>query len=317
MKKDQLINAARKISDLLTAGSSRLRITVLLLVLIFSYLATGMYSLRSGQSAVVIRFGRIIEEVATPGIHYHFPYPVENVRKVHVSKVETAMVQPDRAKKDTYFEIFTGDENLIKVRAVINYDVKELKKYLFSAKNVEDIIESSALMCLSQELAYMNVDVVMTTGKSVLKLLMKNKVQSILDSLDTGVRVISIDLTEISPPKEVSQSFKDVSDAREKKQEIIKEAEGFANSIVPKARGNAGSLISEAEAYAKETVYSAQGNAKIFNDILKEYYRSPAITKKVKYLETLKKIQEKSTIHIDANPANSVYYVQKSVSKKK
>ena len=72
--------------------------------------------------------------------------------------------------------------------------------------------------------------------------------------MELGVRVISVELTEISPPESVSDAFMSVSNARVKKQEIIKDAEGYANAIIPKARGDAATLTSKAEAYSKEII---------------------------------------------------------------
>ena len=65
----------------------------------------------------------------------------------------------------------------------------------------------------------MSVDEVMTDGKSVLRLVMKESIQQALDDLRAGVRVISIELTEMTPPPDVAYAFKAVSDARVRKQQ--------------------------------------------------------------------------------------------------
>ena len=124
-----------------------------------------------------------------------------------------------------------------------------------------------------------------------------------------GIRIISVELTDISPPESVSDAFMSVSNARVKKQEIIKDAEGYANSIIPKARGDATTLISKAAAYSKETITSAEGSVSVFEEMLEEYERNPEITLNIKMLETMKVILNKSMVKIDTNPSRSIYYI--------
>ncbi|MEA2064516.1 MAG: FtsH protease activity modulator HflK [Gemmatimonadota bacterium] len=280
----------------------------LTILLAAAYLLSGIYSLQSGQNALVLRFGRVTGEVAEAGIHYHLPLPVERVVKVRVSEVKTISIQE---QSEYRLERVTGDANLILVDALISYNVKRITGYLYNIQDVQAIIKVAGQKCLSAELAEMNVDDVMTTGKSRLRLQIKNRVQAILDSLATGVRVLSVELTDISPPRSVSSAFKAVSDARVKKQEIIREADGYANSVIPKARGKASSLVLEARAYEKEILSSANGRVTAFNDLVKQYHRNPEVTSKQKHLETMQKIFSKSQVNIDTDPAQSIYYIER------
>lgn len=280
------------------------------------YFATGIYTLQSGQNALIIRFGKVLKEVTKSGIHYHLPLPFEKAIKAHVSEVKKVLIQKsDEEEEFNDIENFTGDENLILVRAAISYDIRNLSDYLFNSKDVSSILEATGEMHLNHELAKMKVDNVMTTGKSLLRFKIKEEIQKTLDDLKIGIRIISVELTDISPPMSVSSSFKAVSDAKEKKQEIIKEAEGYANSIIPNARGKSNSIILEARAYSNEVLNSSKGDAKAFNDILVEYNRSPEITYRLKYLETIQNIFKKCNVSIDSNPSNSTYYIEKQEQK--
>ena len=283
-------------------------IFILIIICLAIYLGSGLYTLQSGQEAVVLRFGKEIAHASNPGINYHLPRPFEKVQRVHVRQVQKIMVE---GGKNRGIEGFTGDENLLLVRAVINYDVKDLHAYLFNIAAQKPLIVSAAEMCMNEEMAGLAVDDIMTTGKSVLRLLLKSRIQAELDALQAGVRIISVELTDIAPPKNVSQAFKAVSDAREKKQRIIKESEGYANSIVPRARGEASSLISGAEAYREETLNLAHARTEAFTALNTEYRKNPSLTARLKYLEALQRIYQKCGVTIDADPANSTYYIGK------
>lgn len=291
-------------------------ILIFITLILTIYLSTGIYTLQSGQAALVIRFGKVLKEVTKSGINYHIPLPFEKVIKTHVSEVKKVLIQKsDEEEEFVDIENFTGDENLILVRAAISYDVKNLSDYLFNSEDVSSIVKATGEMHLNHELAKMKVDDVMTTGKPLLRFKIKEEIQKTLDNLKVGIRIISVELTNISPPMSVSPSFKAVSDAKEKKQEIIKEAEGYANSIIPNARGKSSSIILEALAYSSEVLNSAKGSAKAFNDILVEYNRNPEITYRLKYLETIQKIFKKCNVSIDSNPSNSTYYIEKPEQK--
>lgn len=284
-----------------------------IIALLLTYFATGIYSIESGQHALILRFGKVVGKATSPGINYHLPPPFEKVIKVHVRQVQKVLL---KGKRGAVIESYTGDENLMLVRTVVNYDVKEPEKYLFNVCDARLIIESAGQMCLSEELAKLTVDDVMTTGKSVLRLVLKRKIQETLDELGVGVRVISVELTDIAPPQNVSKAFKAVSDAREKKQRIIKEAEGYANTVIPKARGEASSILSQAQAYAKEKTELAQAKTGAFNALYAEYIRKPEITARLRYLQTVQILFNRSQVMIDANPAQSTYYIGKDLKSK-
>ena len=58
-------------------------------------------------------------------------------------------------------------------------------------------------------------------------------VQSILDKYESGILVVAVQLQDVSPPKEVIASFKDVASAKEDKNRMINQAEGYRNDIIP------------------------------------------------------------------------------------
>ena len=97
---------------------------IVILLSVCVYLAGGIYSIQSGQRALILRFGRVVDEVSKSGVHYHLPFPFERVVKVHVNEVQTLPIQPLVGNLP---ERFTGDENLIAIRALISYDVKRFK----------------------------------------------------------------------------------------------------------------------------------------------------------------------------------------------
>ena len=64
-------------------------------------------------------------------------------------------------------------------------------------------------------------------------------------------------LQDVDPPDQVSDAFKDVISAQQDKERLINEARGYANDVVPSARGQAAQLVNEAEGYSEAKVREA------------------------------------------------------------
>lgn len=117
--------------------------------------------------------------------------------------------------------------------------------------------------------------------------------QRILDRYQVGVQVVAVQMQDVQPPKEVSDSFKDVASAREDKQRSINEAEAYRRDILPKAQGQAQEMINKAEAYKETRVREAEGEAQRFLSVLAEYEKAEDVTKKRMLYETFEDILSK------------------------
>ena len=56
------------------------------------WFATGVFAVKPEQRGVITRFGRVIDESVPPGIHYHWPWPVESVALVRTTEVRSMAV---------------------------------------------------------------------------------------------------------------------------------------------------------------------------------------------------------------------------------
>ena len=79
------------------------------------------------------------------------------------------------------------------------------------------------------------------------------------------MQINSVTLETVRPPQEVDEAFRDVISAREDRQRVVNEAQGFAAALIPSARGEAERIRLEAEGSAAETVERARGEADRFD----------------------------------------------------
>ncbi len=271
-----------------------------------AWLASGFYTLSSGEQALVLRWGKAIALEVEPGVQFHWPRPIEQIKRARVSELHSLPFQADTSGR----ELITGDENLMMVSAILSYDIVDLDRSLFGVQELDRLLRAAGQECLCRELAAVDVDMAMTGGQPVLRRAVREGVQALANSLGLGVRIISVELAEMSPPATVAEAFQRVASARVRKQETVQEARGYAGSIVPRSRGEARSLVAAAEASAREQLERARGDSASFVRLAAEYHRSPEITAHLQWLKTLSGIFERSQVRIDTQPAHSVYYLR-------
>jgi membrane protease subunit HflK len=114
--------------------------------------------------------------------------------------------------------------------------------------------------------------------------------QAILTEYGTGIRLVTVELQDVTPPDPVKPAFNEVNEARQDRERRINEAQQQANREIPKARGEAGRTITEAEGYALERVNRAKGEAERFRTVLAEYHRARDVTRRRLYLEALREV---------------------------
>jgi modulator of FtsH protease HflK len=100
--------------------------------------------------------------------------------------------------------------------------------------------------------------------------------------------VQSIQLQDVSVPREVQPAFKAVVDAKEEKETKINQAMRHENTIIPRANGEAEEMIQSARAYKEQRTERAKGEVARFEAILAEYTKSKATTRTRLYFEMIR-----------------------------
>ena len=260
-------------------------LAILLLVVGAWFVLSAFYVVGPDEEGVVRRFGKWVRTEPS-GLHFKFPYPIEKVDLPKVTQVQEISV--GRILKEA--KMLTGDENILLVEVRVQYKIKDAAQYLFNVRNVEELIKDATESALRQTIGSHPIDDPLTEKKAEIMDEIQLLLQQMLDDYKCGIDIRQVQLQDVNPPQEVDFAFKDVQSAKEEKEQLINEALGYQNDVIPKARGGAEKLIREAEAYYEERIMRAEGDASKFLSVLAEYRKAKNVTEKRLYLETMEQI---------------------------
>ncbi|MBU0547902.1 MAG: FtsH protease activity modulator HflK [Candidatus Omnitrophica bacterium] len=259
-----------------------------------------IYSIGPDEVGVIQRFGKFIG-LSSSGLHAKIPFGVDKVTPIKVEKVykeEYGFKTIDPGVKTRYSSgnyqdeslMLTGDLNILDVRWIVQFKIKDPVKLLFATRRPEDNIHDISEVVMRRFVGDYSVDEVLTTKREEIDDLAQQEIQRILDNYNVGVHIVTVKLLDVNPPQSVKSAFNEVNEAKQEKEKMINQAWEAYNKVIPKARGTAEKTIRESEGYALDKINRAKGESARFFATLEEYKKAPDITKKRLYLETLTQV---------------------------
>ena len=298
---DDIAYDLRRMRRRATALGGRRIAMIIVGALLLLFLWSTWFTVQPEETGIVQRFGAVDRTVG-PGLHFKFPDGIESVRLVPTARVlkqefgfGTVVTGAGArtqyaADKKPFKEVslmLTGDLNVIDVQWIVQYRIEDPARYLFrvreSRQTIRDIAEAVMRRVVGNRLG----SDVLTVGRVAVSTEVKDEMQKILSDYDTGVRLVTVELQDVTPPDPVKPAFNEVNEARQDRERTINQAQEQANREIPKARGEATRTITEAEGYAVERVNRANGEATRFRAVLAEYQRAPEVTRRRLYLEAI------------------------------
>jgi modulator of FtsH protease HflK len=301
-----------------SGGGGMMVAGVIAVVAALVWLASGFYIVDEGKRGVQLRFGEF-SQITMPGLHWHIPYPIEQVERVDVEQrrfVEvgyrsvagsgSSSAQP--VPKEAL--MLTQDENIVDIRVAVQYQVKDAREYLFNVRDPDVTLKQATESAIREVIGKSRMDFVLTEGRSEVAGLAKDLIQSILDQYNAGLLVTTVNMQDAQPPEEVQGAFVDAIKAREDEERQKNEAQAYANDIIPKARGAAARILEEANGYQLSVIARAEGEASRFEQLLTEYAKAPEVTRKRLYLDTMEEVLANSSkVTVDVSKGNNLLYL--------
>ncbi|PWG17243.1 FtsH protease activity modulator HflK [Salibaculum griseiflavum] len=302
---------------------SRGMVGIGILLLIAAWAASSFYTVRPEEKSVELFLGECIEPcIGEPGLNFA-PWPLVTYEIVPVTREQVIEIGEDEVPRDLTAGsnlqrvldadtglMLTGDENIVEIGFEVVWNITSPDRYLFNLQDPPETIaavaESSMREIIAQsELANINRE------RAVLRDRLQVSVQATLDSYNSGVNIIRINLDQADPPATQVEvinvdgqtvvtsplaAYRDVQDAEQERIQLQNQADAYANRVTAQARGNAAQILENAEGYRARVVNEAQGEAARFVSVLEEYQQAPDVTRERLYLEMVEEVFGRSDI---------------------
>lgn len=282
-------------------GSSFLLIVIIAVIAIWGiYDRFGFYIVNQAERGVELRFGEY-KRTTTAGLNWHLPFPIETVEIVNVDEVrevsnKTAML--------------TQDENIVEVSLEAQYKINNAEDYVFNLRNPDITVKDAMESAVREVVGKSTIDFVLFEGREQISSITRELLQGIMDEYRSGIYIQKVNLEKSLPPDPVKAAFSDAIKSREDYDRYIKEAEAYANSVLPQARGEAARLLQEANAYRDRAIANSEGEAKRFLKLLAEYKKAPDVTRERLYLEAVESVYVNSNkVLMDVEGSNNLLYL--------
>jgi modulator of FtsH protease HflK len=273
---------------------------VIAVILGLALLFTTWFTVEPEEAGIVLRFGRFVRQVPS-GLHLKLPAPIETVVKVPVErqlKEEFGFRTVEAGVRTTYSKesleveslMLTGDLNVAVVEWTAQFRVRDPYKYLFKVRNVRTTFRDMNETVMREVIGDRSVNEVLTVGRQEIAAEVEQRLQTLCDQYETGIKVEQIVLQDVNPPDAVKPSFNEVNQAQQEREKLINQARADYNQIIPRAKGQAQQAIEQAQGFATDRVNRARGDAELFIQVHGAFQRAPEVTRRRMYLETMAEI---------------------------
>jgi membrane protease subunit HflK len=212
---------------------------VIAALLLLALLWSTWFTVQPEETGVVQRFGAVDRTVG-PGLHFMLPAGIESVRRVPTERVlkeefgfaTATTVAGERtqyvADKKSFKEVslmLTGDLNVIDVQWIVQYRIEEPVRYLFQVRDSRQTIRDVAEAVMRRVVGNRLGSDVLTVGRVAVSTEVKVEMQKILSAYETGVRLVTVELQDVTPPDTVKPAFNEVNEARQDRERTINQAQ--------------------------------------------------------------------------------------------
>lgn len=307
---DEVINnLSKKFSGLLggksggtRGGGSRLSgpgLALLGVIAVAIWVVSGFYTIKEAERGFVLRFGEAHETV-DPGLHWKATF-IDSVIPVDIRSI--------RSFSAAGF-MLTKDENVVRVEMDVQYRVVDPENFLFSVVNPANSISQAMDSALRYVVGHTTMDDLLTTGREVVRQQTEVELTKVIAPYKLGLEIVDVNFLPARPPEEVKGAFDDAISAQEDEERFIREAEAYALSIEPRARGQVRRFEQEARAYKEQAILKATGETARFNQLLPQYQAAKEVTRQRIYLETIESVYSNtSKVMVDVEGGNNMLYL--------
>ena len=296
---------SQALTEALRSSFAIVKFVMVALVVVF--LGSGFFQVGTQEKAVILRFGKTVgqeqEALLGPGLHWSFPYPIDEVVKIPITEIQKISSTvgwfaetPEQELSgnlpppgpslipgvDGY--VITADRNIIHTRATLYYQVDDPIRYVFGFTSASNTIQNALNNALLDTAAQFKVDDVLYSDVAGFQEAVQQRVGAQADLLGITVKQCNVEST---PPRQLKDVFDQVTEARQNQNKVLDDAHSYENQATNSAEAQASTIINEARSARARYVQSVQADAKAFSDLLPNYEINPGLFRQQELVQVM------------------------------
>jgi membrane protease subunit HflK len=259
-------------------------------VIVLFWLFNSIYMINLQERGVETTFGRPSEELSLPGLHFMF-WPFQNVERINTTQNTTAIgTVGSRNNSSDEGVMLTSDQNIVDARFSVLWTISDPRAYLFDVRDPDDMVRATAESAMREVVGRSPATEIFRSERGGIQTNVQQIIQTILDGYNIGVHIDQVNIENVAPPAEVADAFAEVQRAQQDQQKFQEDARTYANTLLGNARGQAAKVREDAAAYKSRVVQESEGEASRFISVYNEYVKSPDVTRRRLYFETMEQV---------------------------
>jgi membrane protease subunit HflK len=296
---------SQALTEALRSSFAIVKFVMVALVVVF--LGSGFFQVGTQEKAVILRFGKTVgqeqEALLGPGLHWSFPYPIDEVVKIPITEIQKISSTvgwfaetPEQELSgnlpppgpslipgvDGY--VITADRNIIHTRATLYYQVDDPIRYVFGFTSASNTIQNALNNALLDTAAQFKVDDVLYSDAAGFSEAVQQRVGAQADLLGITVKQCNVEST---PPRQLKDVFDQVTEARQNQNKVLDDAHSYENQATNSAEAQASTIINEARSARARYIQSVQADAKAFSDLLPNYEINPGLFRQQELVQVM------------------------------
>jgi membrane protease subunit HflK len=276
-------------------------------------LGSSFYTVDDKQQAVITTFGKVTD-ITEAGIHFKLPF-IQQAHIVDVNvlrKLEIGYRSDDNDATvvrvvENECKMITGDLNIVNVDFFVEYKVSDPVKYLFNAKDPEEILKNLVQSQIRNVVGSSGVDSVLTDGKVTIQQDIRDLTAKELEAYDIGLMLTDVKIQDAEmPTDEVNEAYKAVLSALQSKEATINLAQAYKESKIPEMEAEVKSITLNAEYDKQKRINEAKMQIAMFEAMYEQYRLNPDATRIRMYHEALQEFLPTTKVYIDASEDGSM-----------
>ncbi|MEL7150197.1 MAG: FtsH protease activity modulator HflK [Pseudomonadota bacterium] len=247
------------------------------------------YTVRPEEQSVELFLGEF-SSIGGPGLNFA-PWPVVTYEVIPVTREQSEDIGLGRSGSSGGDGLMlTTDENIVDIDFQVVWNISNAADFLFNLRDGPETVRAVSESAMREIVAGSELAPLLNRDRAATAQRAEELIQATLDSYQSGINVVRVNLNKADPPREVIDAFRDVQAAEQERDRLERQADAYANRVLAGARGEAAQVLEQAESYRAQVVNEAEGEASRFTSVLAEYEQAPEVTRRRLYIETLEKV---------------------------